>query len=252
LHAKIYLADNFILAGSANPSTNGLGFEGPETAGLIESCVASNDIAIVDSWKRFFEERIKPKARNLSDDDLSRAKILYNKLKSIQRQKRQETGAWNPGSSACDWTTTLDVVNCAKYADDVIRNEAYVCPPKGNAFQHRRSRYFGLYRNKKVEMISEIDAVIDIGPTNSLESATVKTPLKLRISSSRTLPLLKGRSVLYKTLSQTENCDGGEEFFCSEKCSLHPSKKMTKEDCFLARYILTSPRSKRKMPRDLQ
>jgi hypothetical protein len=173
LHAKIYLADNFVLAGSANPSTNGLGFEGPDTAGLIESCVASNDITIVDSWTRFFEENIKPKSRSISDDDLIRAKLLYSKLKSSQNDRRKKIGDSIPGLSACDWTTTLDVVNCAQHASDVIKNGAYMCPPKGGASQHRRSRYFGLYRNNKVELIAQIDAVVDI--ENSFESATVQT-----------------------------------------------------------------------------
>lgn len=126
LHAKIYLTDTFVLVGSANPSTNGLGFEGPAIAGLIELCVASNDIAIVDSWKRFFEENIKTMSRNLSDDDLKRAKLFYNKLKSDLRRKQEGMGVWNPGSSVCDWTTMLDVVNCAQHADDVIRNGAYI------------------------------------------------------------------------------------------------------------------------------
>ena len=64
--------------------------------------------------------------------------------------------------SDVNWLNRLDVVNCARQGDEVVRSGAYACPMEGSAFQHKRSRFFGLYRKKKVEMVSEIEAVIDI------------------------------------------------------------------------------------------
>jgi len=60
------------------------------------------------------------------------------------------------------WEQQLDVVNCAKYFEDIFRESTYICPVKGNSYQHRRSKYFGLYRNKTVELVANIDAVVDV------------------------------------------------------------------------------------------
>ncbi len=39
---------------------------------------------------------------------------------------------------------------------------AYTCPDTGGAYSHRRAKYFGAYANKKVGMIFEIKAVVEI------------------------------------------------------------------------------------------
>ena len=60
------------------------------------------------------------------------------------------------------WKYRLDVVNCAKLPDDILNGEVYMCPAQGGAYSHKRSMYFGLYRNKKVEKIAIIEAVVDV------------------------------------------------------------------------------------------
>ncbi len=60
------------------------------------------------------------------------------------------------------WKYRLDVVNCARDFDNVVRHKIYTCPTKGAARQHQRSLYFGAYRIKCVEQIARIDAVVDL------------------------------------------------------------------------------------------
>ena len=60
------------------------------------------------------------------------------------------------------WERLLDVVNCAQSADEVIANNAYMCPALGGAYTHARSKFFGLYRNKMVERVALIEAVVDL------------------------------------------------------------------------------------------
>ena len=57
------------------------------------------------------------------------------------------------------WKYRLDVVNCAKSKEDVLAHKVYICPEAKGAYKHARSKYFGIYENKKVNCISEIKAV---------------------------------------------------------------------------------------------
>ncbi len=60
------------------------------------------------------------------------------------------------------WKYRLDVVNCARGFDGVLLHKIYTCPTKGAARQHQRSLYFGTYRNRCVEQIARIEAVVDL------------------------------------------------------------------------------------------
>jgi len=60
------------------------------------------------------------------------------------------------------WKYRLDVVNCTGSFDSVLEYKVYTCPAKNGSYNHRRSLYFGTYRNKCVEQISQIEAVIDL------------------------------------------------------------------------------------------
>lgn len=60
------------------------------------------------------------------------------------------------------WKHRLDVVNCSRYFDDVLQHKIYTCPATGGSYSHRRSLYFGTYRNKCVEQIARIEAVVDL------------------------------------------------------------------------------------------
>lgn len=60
------------------------------------------------------------------------------------------------------WKYRLDVVNCKMSFDTVLRHKIYTCPVKGGQYNHRRSLYFGTYRNKCVEQVARIEAVVDL------------------------------------------------------------------------------------------
>lgn len=60
------------------------------------------------------------------------------------------------------WKNRLDVVNCSGRPSEVIKENVYVCPAKGGAYKHSRSRFFGMYRRKSVQRVALIDAVIDL------------------------------------------------------------------------------------------
>jgi hypothetical protein len=69
------------------------------------------------------------------------------------------------------WRRRLDVVNCAGIPDDVISGGAYLCPATAGPYNHARCKFFGMYRNKRVEKVALIDAVVDLEDD---EKATVK------------------------------------------------------------------------------
>jgi hypothetical protein len=60
------------------------------------------------------------------------------------------------------WKYQLDVVNCSRYFDSVIQHKIYTCPAQGGHYSHRRSLYFGTYRNKRVERIAKIEAIVNL------------------------------------------------------------------------------------------
>ncbi len=60
------------------------------------------------------------------------------------------------------WREYLDVINCAGIPEDVLNEGIYMCPAEGGAYSHSRSRYFGMYRNKCVEVVAEIEAIVDV------------------------------------------------------------------------------------------
>ena len=60
------------------------------------------------------------------------------------------------------WKYRLDVVNCKESFNSVVEHKIYTCPAQHGSYNHRRSLYFGTYRNKCVEKISRIEAVVDL------------------------------------------------------------------------------------------
>lgn len=68
----------------------------------------------------------------------------------------------NQESLLPSWKDWLDVVNCAGYPEDLLEHQTYICPATGGAYNHNRCKFFGMYRNKKVEKIALIKAVVDI------------------------------------------------------------------------------------------
>lgn len=70
-----------------------------------------------------------------------------------------------------NWENFLDVVSCSRTAEEVISGRAYICPASGGSYNHNRCKYFGVYRNKRVEKVGIIEAVVDI---ESQDSAKIK------------------------------------------------------------------------------
>jgi hypothetical protein len=71
------------------------------------------------------------------------------------------------------WESTLDVVNCASSMDEAKKG-FYSCPDSKGAYNHKRTKYFAPYKNKKVESIFEIDAVLILNYNNGIVVETIK------------------------------------------------------------------------------
>ena len=72
------------------------------------------------------------------------------------------------------WKYQLDVINCTMSFDNVLQNKVYTCPAQGGPFSHRRSLYFGAYRNKTVEQVARIEAVVDLVSESEAHSVVWK------------------------------------------------------------------------------
>jgi hypothetical protein len=71
----------------------------------------------------------------------------------------------------------LDIVNCAQYFHEIEEGEAYLCPAEGGSYSHKPCRFFGLYRNKSVESVAEIDAVVDVSEEQKSEGLIVRAEI---------------------------------------------------------------------------
>jgi len=71
----------------------------------------------------------------------------------------------------------LDIVNCAQYFYEIEEGEAYLCPAEGGAYSHKPCRFFGLYRNKRVESVAEIEAVVDVSEEQQLDALIIRAKI---------------------------------------------------------------------------
>lgn len=60
------------------------------------------------------------------------------------------------------WRNTMDVVNCATMGYEQTEDLVYLCPATGGAYNHRRAKFFGMYKNKRVAYVSLIEAVVEL------------------------------------------------------------------------------------------
>ncbi len=70
------------------------------------------------------------------------------------------------------WMHTLNVVNCATSWQNIVDSACYCCPDTGRTYSHKRTRYFGTYKDKCVQYIYEIDAVVSVSENGT--NATIK------------------------------------------------------------------------------
>ncbi len=66
------------------------------------------------------------------------------------------------------WRELLDVVNCKKSYEEILATHIYLCPARGGAYSHARCGFFGMYRNKRVDRIADILAVVDVESESSV------------------------------------------------------------------------------------
>ena len=110
------------------------------------------------------------------------------------------------------WQNWIDVINCAGLPDDVLVGNVYMCPAEGGAYSHGRCKYFGMYRQKKVEKISLIRAVVDVETSSQAKllwkNVNEKTSNLLTEAQNKLASLRPGeyptRIFLLDTLHDTE------------------------------------------------
>lgn len=52
------------------------------------------------------------------------------------------------------WKHRLDVVNCGRTHTEIGKENVYLCPAKGGAYNHSRGKFFGMYRGKTVGKVA--------------------------------------------------------------------------------------------------
>jgi len=89
------------------------------------------------------------------------------------------------------WKNWLDVVNCAGLPEDILDANVYLCPAAGGAYSHGRCKYFGMYRNKAVESVALIRAVVDISADSDdhLKWKNVDTKRETLVAEARAIAL---------------------------------------------------------------
>lgn len=76
------------------------------------------------------------------------------------------------------WKNWLDVVNCAGLPEDVLDGMVYMCPAEGGAYSHGRCKFFGMYRQKRVEKVSLIRGVVDVASETDANLLWKNTDIK--------------------------------------------------------------------------
>ncbi len=66
---------------------------------------------------------------------------------------------------------TIDIVNSAKseFRQMIFSDNVYLCPAKGGQYAHKQCKYLGVYWEKRVGAIAEIEAVVDIQSEDEAE-----------------------------------------------------------------------------------
>lgn len=88
-----------------------------------------------------------------------------------------------------NWKNLLDVINCVSTVHE-IEGGTYLCPAQGGAYQHLRSRFFGMYANKTVSKVAEIEAVVDVMAVDEQTIKWVNGDLDREVAKERAVELL--------------------------------------------------------------
>lgn len=102
------------------------------------------------------------------EDFLSALKELNVKSEMLMNMIAEYEIFLNDSDLLPTWKYRLDVVNCAVSEKDIKKYGVYVCPEAKGAYKHVRSKYFGIYGNKKVDTIAEINGVCTVDEFNNI------------------------------------------------------------------------------------
>jgi hypothetical protein len=61
-----------------------------------------------------------------------------------------------------EWEHKLVVVPCTNHFDEVVDGKRYMTPAKTGVRSYQKCKYFGAYKDKKVQALAEIKAVVDV------------------------------------------------------------------------------------------
>ncbi len=116
------------------------------------------------------------------------------------------------------WKYILDVVNCAGTQDEIINHNVYICPDLGGQYHHKRAQYFGLYKNKMVSRIYNIDAVVIVEQNSESSSILWKREdtledQELIKTAEDKLKLLRSDEILTRNLKVFVLSNGKEVSF---------------------------------------
>lgn len=128
--------------------------------GKFDSDMASRFVKIKNLCEGKFKNKIffSP----VSFEDFINAVDLPSLPKNISDAVKDLRGYLDEEGLLPSWQNWLDVINCAGLPDDVLKGKVYMCPAEAGAYNHGRCKYFGMYRQKKVEEIALIRAVVDV------------------------------------------------------------------------------------------
>lgn len=86
LHAKVFVSDAGAIVGSSNVSANGLGLEGRELTGWIESALFTSDTRIISEARQWFDDlwESKRESRWVTDTRLTEVKPIYRKRRGAR------------------------------------------------------------------------------------------------------------------------------------------------------------------------
>jgi len=142
------------------------------------------------------------------------------------------------------WPHFLDAVNCAGWPEQVRDHSIYMCPTTGGAYSHRRCKYFGMYRNKRVEVVALIEAVVDLlsPDEHSLKWENVGRPEKELVAEARQRHAgwrpgqYPARVFVLGTLHETDFCKdspggmwGPKQYFNVEKLAPEDAKDLAEK-----------------------
>ncbi|MDR0483725.1 MAG: hypothetical protein LBH40_00395 [Alphaproteobacteria bacterium] len=94
-----------------------------------------------------------------------------------------------------NWESVIDVIPVARSLEENKKHMAYGCPNIGGRYAHnRRAKYIGLYKNKAVNYIAEIDAVVKANRFNMDTKEIVDWEVKYKNNDSLTEENLKSKA----------------------------------------------------------